>query len=62
LTSFAITVWIAFGQTLARQAGLYNVAKKPTSIDGCPVEWLNMTTANEAFINQTLSKAVSTNR
>lgn len=46
-TSLIFTMWMGFGQTVAKQAGTYDSSrwarKFPTSMDNCPDSWLNGT-------------------
>ena len=46
-TSLIFTMWMGFGQTVAKQAGTYNstlwARKFPTSMANCPDSWLNGT-------------------
>ena len=54
LTSLIFTMWIAFGQTLARHAGTYKVDPLPTTTEGCPADWLhNITTVVDEMKNAT---------
>eukprot|EP00095_Tigriopus_kingsejongensis_P004642 maker-scaffold29_size597861-snap-gene-0.10 protein:Tk04642 transcript:maker-scaffold29_size597861-snap-gene-0.10-mRNA-1 annotation:"hypothetical protein DAPPUDRAFT_330864" len=43
ITSLIFTMWIGFGQTVAKNFGTYGVAGKETTIDGCPSSWFNET-------------------
>ena len=36
LTSLIFTMWIGFGQTVAKNFGEYTVPTKETTIEGCP--------------------------
>ena len=46
-SSLIFTMWMGFGQTVARQAQTYNGSqwgrKFPTSIENCPPSWTNFT-------------------
>jgi hypothetical protein len=46
-TSLLFTMWMGFGQTVARKAETYDNSrwsrKYPTSIENCPASWLNYT-------------------
>ncbi len=38
-SSLVFTMWIGFGQTVAKNVGTYVVPNKATSIEGCPEAW-----------------------
>jgi len=50
-TSLLFTMWMGFGQTVAKQAGAYQGKlwgrKWPTSIDNCPESWLDFEPKNK---------------
>ncbi len=44
ISSLVFTMWIGFGQTVARNYGTYTVPKLPTTTEGCPAEWFSNAT------------------
>lgn len=56
LSSLILTMWIGFGQTVAKNYGTYSVPTKETTVAGCPPEWMNFTsttTTTESPLNGT---------
>jgi hypothetical protein len=47
LSSLIFTMWMGFGQTMSQYVGEYDgrrwSPKMPTTIENCPVSWLNYT-------------------
>lgn len=39
LSSLIITMWIGFGQTVAKNYGTYDVDKAVRSVEGCKKDW-----------------------
>ncbi len=53
VSSLIFTMWIGFGQTVAKNVGSYSVAGKPgTTIEGCPAEWV-------AELNRTIEEKLA---
>ena len=48
-SSLVLTMWVGFGQTVAKNFGTYKVDPLTTTIDGCPEEWIANVTAQAAI-------------
>lgn len=43
LSSLVLTMWVGFGQTVAKNVGTITSNPLPTTVIGCPADWLNAT-------------------
>ena len=60
LTSLIFTMWVGFGQTVAKNVGAIKSNPLPTTVVGCPEDWLKAVA--EAKANATAAAAAEPER